>query len=147
MKTSNICKLHVIPTGKPSERTWQSKEADPKTGIKREGAVPVLRATMIPQNPGIDPSRIQEIEFNINATKNGISNKNIADIAEIYYENKADFESGKAYLEVATYMAPRISGGGVCGFFTPWINDAVVVKTSEEDIPFVMAALSRDEQV
>jgi len=143
MNFQSTCKISVIPTSKPYERTWET--TDKVTGQPRQGSVHVMKGVIIPQNPDADPCTLKEVEMNINTSKTGIAKKNISDMVEIYFENKRDFEDGKAYLEIETYMGPRTNRDGIVTFFSPWINNAQVLKPSEEDVPHIKAALRRGE--
>jgi hypothetical protein len=145
MNFQNTCKIPVVLTSKPYERQWESK--DKVTGEAKKGSVSVIRGVMIPPNADADPSSLKEIEFNISTSKIGGAEKNAFEVMEVYYENKGNFESGKSYAMIETYMGPRLNKDGVVSFFSPWINDLEVITTSTEDQPLVKVVTARNEQL
>lgn len=145
MNFQTTMNIPVIPVSKPTERTWEIE--DKQTGQKRTGSVHVMRALMIPSNPEADPSSIKEVELNINTSKTSLGcKKNISDMVELYFENKSKFDNGEAYLNVETYMGPRMNKG-VVTFFSPWVNDATIVQANDESNPYIKAVRRKEEQL
>lgn len=144
MNYSKNLTIPVVLTGKPNERTWETENQE--TGEKRSGSVHVIRGYVVPENPETDPSNIQEIEFSIQSNKAGVAKKNVVDVMDTYYENKAKLAKGEVFVEVEAYMGGRRNKSGTISYFSPWVHDMKIVNVNEETKSNVRAVINKLEQ-
>lgn len=135
-----VCKFDVLMVNKPHERVWETKNSE--TGaVEKTGSVHVIRAVAIPTDPNVDRTKVQLIDFNVNTNKTGVSKKNLSDILELYFENKAKLVKGEMYVTIEAYMGGRSNKDGIVTFFSPWVNDIALKQVTESEKPLVDAAL------
>lgn len=150
----NTFLLHVNTKPLQTPVSWQEKDADDNPiGEKRTWTEETLRGVLLTNV--LNPKKPTEIEIGIRTTQMHSlfeqPTPNYGDILEAYFENKADFISGKKLLKATVMQMPRVNRTGdkanVATSFTPVLTGFEVVDAGKDDLEYIehMASLDNEE--